>query len=173
MTVTLDSAFVATSLQALDALAALLDKAEDHCAQQGLAPEALTEARLAPDMWPFAKQVFEAVRHSAGAVAGVRAGVFSPDPSTVPSDFASLRSELAGGAAMLRALVPGELDAIAGQDMRFEASRMQLDFTAEDFLLSFSLPNLFFHTTAAYSILRNQGLPIGKRDYLVGLRIKR
>ena len=59
-----------------------------------------------------------------------------------------------------------------GRDMRFEAGERRLDFTAENFLLSFSQPNFYFHATTAYDILRNQGLPLGKRDFLGKTRRK-
>lgn len=172
MPIPLDTAFTATCLQVLEALAAIVGKAEAHCAEQGLAPEALTEARLAPDMWPLAKQISEAARHSAGAVAAVRAGVFSPDPSPAPTDFAALHGILAGAIAELRAIAPGELDALAERDMRFEGGALRMDFTVADFLLSFSLPNTFFHVTTAYALLRREGLGIGKRDYIGRPRAK-
>lgn len=172
MTISLDTAFVATCLQTLESISGLIATAEAHCSEKGLAAEALTEARIAPDMWPFAKQVFECGHHSARAVAGVKAGVFHPEIEPVPSDFASLRSEIDESIAALKALKPGELDAIAGQDMRFEFGTMRMNFTVEDFLFSFSLPNFYFHSTMAYAILRNQGLEIGKRNFLGQVRVK-
>ncbi|MCT2398825.1 DUF1993 domain-containing protein [Novosphingobium mangrovi (ex Huang et al. 2023)] len=172
MTASLDNAFAATCLQTLNSLSGLVDRAEAHCAERGLPAETLTDARLAPDMWPFAKQIFEAGHHSARAVAAVRAGIFSPELAPAPTDFASLRNELAETIATLEALPAGELDSIAGRDTRFEFGTMRMDFTVADFLLSFSLPNFFFHTTTAYAILRNQGLGIGKRDFLGQVRVK-
>ena len=88
MTISLDTAFVATCLQTLESISGLIATAEAHCAEKDLAAAALTEARIAPDMWPFAKQVFECGHHSARAVAGVKAGVFHPEIEPVPSDFA-------------------------------------------------------------------------------------
>lgn len=172
MTVSLDNVFVATCLQALESLGSLVGKAEAHCASQGLEAETVTKASLAPDMWPFAKQVGQACHHSSGAIAGVRAGVFNPDPSPAPSDFASLSAQVADAIAVMRAVSPGELDAIATRDMRFEFRDWRMDFTVENFLLSFSLPNFFFHVTTAYAILRSLGLDVGKRDFLGAVRVK-
>lgn len=172
MTVSLDTAFVATCLQPLRSLAVLIDRAEAHCARHALSPEALTDARLAPDMWPFAKQVFEGGHHSARAIEAVRAGVAAPELQPAPTDFASLRADLAASIDTLQAVAPGELDAIAQRDMRFEFGTRRMDFTVEDFLLSFSLPNFFFHASMAYAILRNQGLAIGKLDFLGQVRVK-
>ena len=65
-----------------------------------------------------------------------------------------------------------EVDALYGRDVTFQAGDMKLPFTAENFLLSFSQPNLFFHATTAYDILRHKGVPLGKRDFLGPLRLK-
>ncbi|CDO35307.1 MULTISPECIES: DUF1993 domain-containing protein [Novosphingobium] len=172
MSVSLDDAYVKTCLQILRALAGQLEKAEAHCEASGIPAETLTEARLAPDMWPFAKQVFEAGHHSARAIEGVREGLFGPELDPVPSDFATLREEVARSIATLEGVEPGELDAIAERDMRFEFKSYRMDFTVADFLLSFSLPNFFFHATTAYDLLRSQGVAIGKGDFLGKTRRK-
>ena len=172
MTVSLDDVFVKTCLQILESTALQLDKAEEYCKAKGLSPEVVAEARLAPDMWSYAKQVTQVVHHSAGAIAGVREGVFGPDLDPAPSDFAAPRSEVARAIDMLRALPAGELDSIADRDMRFEFGPRRMDFTVADFLLSFSLPNFFFHATTAYGILRHLGVDIGKKDYIGQVRLK-
>lgn len=172
MTLSLHHAVVGTYAQMLPQVSLLLDKAEAHCAEHGLDATELTEARLADDMWPFAKQVFETGHHSARALAGVRAGVFSPEVDPVPSDFAALRAEVDGAIAVVNAAERDELDAIAGRDMRFEFGRFRRDFTVADFLLSFSLPNFYFHVTTCYAILRSRGVKVGKTDYLGSMRTK-
>ena len=172
MTVSLDTAFVATCLQQLRSLSALLDRAEAHCRDKGLDPQALMQARLAPDMWHFAKQVFETGHHSARAIEAVRSGLARPELHEVPTDLASLRAAVAASIATLEAVAPGELDAVAGGDVRFEIGPRHLDFTVADFLLSFSLPNFFFHAGMAYAILRNQDVEIGKLNFLGSIRIK-
>lgn len=74
--------------------------------------------------------------------------------------------EIAEAIALLDTVKPAELDSMTDYDMRFEFDQMVLDFTVEGFLLTFSLPNFYFHATTAYNILRHQGPPLGKRDYL-------
>lgn len=165
-------ATVGAYLQILPSVAGLVTKAEAHCAEHGLAAEALTGASLAPDMWPFAKQVFECGHHSARAIEGVRAGVFSPEFDPAPTDFAALHKQIADARAMLEGIDPAEIDGMVGRDMRFEFGTRRMDFTAEDFLLTFSMPNFFFHSTAAYAVLRNQGLKVGKLDYMGRPRLK-
>jgi uncharacterized protein len=165
-------ATVGAYLQILPSIAGLVTKAEAHCAEHGLAVEALTGASLATDMWPFAKQVFECGHHSARAIEGVRAGVFGPELDPAPLDFASLHRQIADARSMLEGVDPAEIDGMIGRDMRFEFGTRRMDFTVEDFLLSFSMPNFYFHSSAAYGVLRNQGLKVGKMDYLGKLRLK-
>lgn len=172
MTVSLHTATIGAWLQTLPAMAGLIDKAEAHCRTAGLPDAALAGARLADDMWPFAKQITSVVHHSQGALAGLRAGVFGPDLSPAPEDFASLREAVVGAIAVAQAVLPEEIDAIANRDMRFEYGQRRMDFTVSDFLLSFSLPNFQFHATTAYAILRHQGVPLGKMDFLGKVRFK-
>jgi uncharacterized protein len=172
MPVSLHTVTVGTFLQILPSIAGLVDKAEEHCTANGLPTEALTDAKLAPDMWPFAKQVMLCTYHSAGAIAAVRAGVFSPDITPAPLDFPSLRQGIADALAELKAVDPAELDGLIGRDMRFEFRTHRMDFTVEDFLLTFTLPNFYFHATTAYGVLRSQGLAIGKMDFIGAIRLK-
>ena len=67
---------------------------------------------------------------------------------------------------------PDAINAREGAEVVFEFRKNRLLFTAEGFLLSFSLPNFYFHATTAYDILRSKGVPLGKRDYLGALRLK-
>jgi hypothetical protein len=172
MTLSLYSATIPSYRQILGAVAALVDKAESFCAEKNLAPEEIIQARLAPDMLPFAYQVKSTSAHSLGAIEGVRKGVFSPDLTPPPQNFRDLKANVAHAIASLEALDPKEIDAFVGRDMRFVFGERQIKFTAEDFLLSFSQPNFYFHASTAYDILRWKGLPIGKRDYTGRLRIK-
>ena len=94
MSISLDTVVVETYRQILPQVAGLVTKAEEHCAAQGAGSETLTGACLAPDMWPFAKQVFECGHHSARAIAGVRAGIFGPELEPAPTDFTALRKEI-------------------------------------------------------------------------------
>jgi hypothetical protein len=158
--------------QTLGAVAGLIATAEAFCAEQHLAPEQIIEARLAEDMLPFAYQVKSTAVHSLGSIEGVRRGVFSPDTTPPPQTFAALKARIAETLAALEALQPAEIDGFMGRDMRFEFRQHRLEFTAENFLLSFSLPNFYFHAATAYDILRWKGARIGKRDYMGQLRLK-
>ncbi|HEY0269363.1 MAG TPA: DUF1993 domain-containing protein [Sphingomonas sp.] len=172
MTFSLHAATVPGYRQMLGSLAGLLDKAESWCGERGIAPANIIGARLAADMHPFSYQVKSAVVHSVGAIAGARQGSFSPDTSPPPETFAALKARVAAALATLAAIEPGTVDGLIGKDVRFSIGERGIDFTAEDFLLSFSQPNFYFHVTTAYAILRANGLPIGKRDYLGAWRKK-
>ncbi len=73
---------------------------------------------------------------------------------------------------MLEALTPEEVNALEGRDLAFKLGEHQMPFVAENFLMSFSLPNFYFHATTAYDILRMKGVPLGKRDYEGRLRTR-
>lgn len=169
--ITLHEAFVPTALQLLGSLNGLLAKAEAHCREQEVASETLISARLAPDMLDFAYQVKSCAVHSFGAIEGVRQGNFSPDTSPPPSSFAELRERVDSAIAGLEGVTADELEALQDKMMTFTMRDViRWDFTAKNFLLSFSQPNFHFHVTAAYAVLRSAGLRIGKGDYLGALR---
>jgi uncharacterized protein len=173
MAFSLHTATVTAYIQTLEAVAGLINKAEGFCKEKGLAPADLIQARLAEDMLPFAYQVKSTAVHSLGAIEGVRKGVFSPDMTTPPDSFAALSARISETLAGLQAIQPAEVDAFVGRDMCFVMGERRMDFTAEDFLLTFSQPNFYFHATTAYAILRMKGVPLGKRDFMGRPRLKK
>jgi uncharacterized protein len=172
MAFSLYAATIPSYRQILSAVAALLGKAETFCAEGNVPPEEIIHARLAGDMLPFAYQVKSASVHSLGAIEGLRKGVFSPDLTPPPQTFPDLKANISHTLAALDAIDPKEIDGFVGRDMRFAFGERHLNFTAEEFLLSFSQPNFYFHATTVYDILRWKGLPIGKRDFTGRLRLK-
>ena len=172
MPLSLHAATIPSYLQILSSVSRLVGKAEEWCAEKNLPPAELILARLAPDMLPFAYQVKSTVVHSIGAVEGVRKGLFAPDRNPTLETFAGLKNQVDEAIVALGAIEPPEMEGFIGRDMRFEFGERRMDFTAEDFLLSFSQPNFYFHSATAYDILRWKGLPIGKRDYTGRVRIR-
>ena len=73
--------------------------------------------------------------------------------------------------SQLQSMPKEEVEALAGKAMKFKMGDFEIPFTAENFILSFSLPNLYFHATTAYDILRMAGVPMGKRDFLGDMRM--
>lgn len=165
MALTLHAATIPSFLQILASVSRLVGKAESYCLEHQLAPSELLEARLALDMLPFAYQVKSTAVHSIGAIEGVRNGVFRPDMTPLPASFAELRACVSETMTRLEGLQVDEIESFIGRPMRFEFGDGGIDFNAEDFLLSFSQPNFYFHATTAYDILRMKGVAIGKRDF--------
>lgn len=173
MTLSLYEAVIPSTLQVLGAVDGLLDKAQAWCAEKGVAPAALIDTRLAPDMLPFGYQVKSCSNHSHGAIAGTREGNFSPAMGAWPTDFAGLHALVAEAVTALNAIDRDEFDALAEKDTQFSMGDFRMPFSGAQFLLSFSQPNFYFHASIAYAILRKEGVPLGKRDFLGQLRMRR
>jgi hypothetical protein len=173
MTFSLYAATIPSFQQILGAVSGLLDKADAYCAEKTVAPQELIQARLAADMFPLAYQVKSTAVHSLGAIEGIRRGVFSPDTTTPPETFAALKARIAETLSALEKIDSAEIDGFLGRDLRFAFGSNYRDYSAEDFLLSFSLPNFYFHATTIYDILRWKGLPLSKRDYMGKTRTKK
>jgi hypothetical protein len=172
MAISLYDASVLSYLQILDAAKGFLQKGLDWCKENGVDPEEVVEARLREDMRPFGFQVYQMGFHSAGAMQAMRSGVLEFARGT-PSDYAGLQGLVAKAAADLRALDPAEVNGWEGKDVAFRVpGKDDRVFTAEGFLLSFSLPNFHFHAATAYDILRTRGVPVGKLDFMGALRLK-
>ena len=166
-------AVVPSSLQVLRALNGVLVKAAAFCAEQDRAEADLIDARLSPDMLPLGYQVKSCAVHSVGAIEATGRGSFSPDRSPWPIDFPGLRALVQETIGKLEALDPAAVDALAATDTRFAFGDTSLPFGGADFLLSFAQPNFYFHAAIAYAILRGEGVPLGKRDFLGTPRVKR
>lgn len=173
MTFSLYDAIIPGYRQILGAVSGLLLKAEAFCAENNIPAPKLIQARLTPDMHPFTYQVKSTVVHSLGAIEGVRKGVFSPDTTSPPETFAALKARITETLTALEAITSAEVDSFLGRDMRFSFGERHVDYTAENFLLSFSQPNFYFHASTTYDILRWKGMPIGKRDFLGKTRVKK
>ena len=163
---------VPTFQQTLGALSGVLEKGEAHAAEKGMVVDEWVGARLFSDMAPLSFQVKQAAHHSAGALAAVQKGVFAPDIAPPPEKFAELKQAVTDALDALARYTQADINALEGRDMRFEFRERVLPFTAENFLLSFSIPNFFFHAATAYDIFRHNGVPLGKRDFMGRLRLK-
>ncbi len=172
MTISLYDATVPSFQQGLTALDAILVRAQTHFQQQGTPLSDIVDTRLVPDMLPFSFQIVSAAHHSMGALNAARQGLFKPPSPADGLDFAGLQALVAQARQGLGELGRDEVNALQGSDMVFQLGERRLPFLVEDFLLSFSLPNFYFHTTTAYDLLRLRGMPLAKRDYLGRLRLK-
>ena len=160
MPISLHAAFVPSCRQIIGGCLQILAKAE----AAGIAD--LAEARLAPDMLPLAFQVKQVAMHSAGAIAAVRVGQFSPGGAPLTPDYASFTAALREADAAMAAASEPEMEGFIGGTTLFVFGERKMPFKSEDFLLSFSQPNFYFHASMVYAILRNGGLALGKMDYM-------
>lgn len=172
MTFSLHAATVPPMLQVLRSVTRLVRKAEAHCAEQGVPERDIIGARLAPDMLPFTYQVKSTAEHSLGALNAVRAGFATPSLEAPPKTFEGLLEKLAAAEQGLAALTPDEVNALVGKDVLFEFKGVRREFVAEGYLLSYAMPNFYFHAVTAYDLLRARGLAIGKMDFLGELNVK-
>jgi hypothetical protein len=171
MTTSLYDHSVACYLQTVGAVEGFLAKGAAHFKEKGIDTAEVVETRLFDDMLPFRFQIMSVMHHSLGAIKGVQAGEFAPPAASPPHDYATLQKMVSETREALEKLTPAEVNALAGKDMVFKIRDNKLPFKAEGFLLSFSLPNFHFHATTAYDILRQKGVPLGKRDYLGRMRM--
>ena len=98
--------------------------------------------------------------------------MFAPPSAKPDLNYAALQALVKEARDELSVLRPEAVNALLGHDLTFKVGDRTLQFTAEGFLMSFSLPNFFFHATTAYDILRHKGAPLGKRDFLGRLKLK-
>jgi len=172
MAISLYDVSVTSFQQVLTGVAGFLDKGLAHCKASNIDPNDVVETRLYADMLPFRFQIIAVAHHSLGAIQGAQAGVFKPPAGPMDQDYAGLQKLIADTRASLAKVTRESVEALQGKDVVFELGKNKLPFTAEGFLMSFSMPNLHFHATTAYDILRIKGVPLGKRDYMGPLRMK-
>jgi hypothetical protein len=172
MAFSLYDATVANYLQILGAVGGFLEKSLTHFQEKGIDPAEIVQARLAHDMQPLRFQIVSVAHHSRGAMEAAKSGVFTPPSAKPDLDYAALQALVTEARDELSVLRPEAVNALLGHDVTFKVGDRTLPFTVEGFLMSFSLPNFFFHATTAYDILRHKGAPLGKRDFMGKLKLK-
>jgi hypothetical protein len=169
MSITLSSASLPVFTKMLSNLGHCLQKAAANAEERKFDPNVLLTARLAPDMLPFVAQIriaCDAAKNGTARLAGIEAPVFADDETTL----AQLQERVAKTVAWLATVPADKIDGREAADITFPVGRDGSTRTmpGEAFLKHWVLPNLFFHVTTAYALLRHNGVPLGKVDYLVG-----
>lgn len=172
MAFSLYDATIGPFVQVLGATSGVLEKSLNHFREKGIDPAEAVETRLAPDMLPLRFQIVSVARHSRGAMEAAKSGVFTPSAGKPDLDYVALQGLVSDAQKELSALAPEAVNALVGREVTIKIGDRTLAFTTEGFLMSFSLPNFFFHATTAYDILRHKGAPIGKRDFMGRLKLK-
>ncbi|MGM8062743.1 DUF1993 domain-containing protein [Vogesella indigofera] len=167
MSLSMYQAAIPPLLRALNNLSAILDKTLLNAESRHFDAAVLLQARLAPDMFPFIRQV-QIVTDTAKGCGARLAGVEVPSYPDTETSFDELQQRLAKTISFLQGLPPAQFDGSEARDIVMKFPNQTLNFTGQDYLQFFVLPNFYFHLTTAYDILRHNGVPLGKADYLGG-----
>ena len=166
VTISMYEASIGVFVPFLGNLSELLDRGSAHAEARKIDPSVLLKMRLYPNMYSLRQQVDEANRHAilAGALLARR------DPPTLPggeTDIAGLKSRIQQAIGFAQSLPRAEIDGAADRDVTFTFKNgNQRKFTGRSLLLTFSVPQFFFHLTTAYDILRHAGVDLAKKDFL-------
>ncbi|MEZ5681783.1 MAG: DUF1993 domain-containing protein [Erythrobacter sp.] len=173
MALTLYEAFVPNCQQAIGALPGLIDKGEAFAKENGFSEEEMMGCRLIDDMWNLPWHIRSCWVHSAYVISLLPTGEFSPDFTELPQSWDAMRAMVRNTLDELTSVTPEQLEAVADTTIGFVLGGKRLmEFTGQNFLMSFSQPNVYFHATTFYDILRMKGVPLGKRDFMGMPRIK-
>lgn len=164
-TLSMYSASVPAFIRMLGNLRAILEKGAAYAAARKFDPAVLVNGRLAPDMFALARQIqiaTDAVKGCVSRLAGVEIPKYEDTEATLPDLIARLDKTI----AYVKTFKPAQIDGTEEKAIVIKSPRGDLNFNGQQYLVHFVLPNLYFHVTTAYNILRHNGVEIGKQDYL-------
>ena len=165
MSITMHSASAPIFVSLLENLNAWLDKAEAHAAAKKFEPAIYLTARLAPDMLPFTNQIQIACDTAKFLVARL-AGIEAPKFDDAETSLADLRARVAATIAFVKSVPAASIDGTEEKDVTLPRRSGPIVMKGQAYLTQFALPNFFFHMTAAYALLRHNGVELGKMDFL-------
>jgi len=151
----------------IPALQGVLKKAEADAEARKIDPQVFLQARLAPDMFDFTRQVQICTDQVKGGLSRL-AGAEVPSWEDNEASFADLQARLDKTLAYAKTFKPEQFEGAETRAVELKFPQATFSFTGQDYLVQFVLPNFYFHMTAAYAILRHNGVQIGKRDFLGG-----
>jgi hypothetical protein len=151
--------------RALANLATVLQKGAAHAEAKKIEPGVLLNARLFPDMYPLIKQVQIATDMSKGAAARL-AGVEVPKYEDNETTFVELQARIEKTIAFIDSIAPAQLENAESREITLPIREVELKFKGQDYLLNWAQPNVYFHVTTAYNILRHNGVALSKKDFL-------
>jgi hypothetical protein len=165
MSITMYQTCVPVLVRALTNLSAVLAKGAAHAAERNIAPEVLLNTRITPDMFPLIRQVQIATDMAKGAGARL-AGVEPPKLDDNETTFDELHARIARVIDILQSFTPEQIDGSEDRAIVLKTRTGELHLSGQDYLLGFVLPNVYFHCTTAYAILRGVGVVLGKSDFI-------
>lgn len=167
--ITMYAALIPPAIGALEALSAVLDKAAAWAETRKIEPSVLLASRLAPDMFALTRQVqiaCDMAKSGAALLAQTEAPKMPDEETTIPE----LKTRIANTIAFLQSLPKESIDGAETRIITRKLGGKDASFEGLEYLTRFVLPNLYFHTTAAYTILRHNGIDVGKRDFLGAMK---
>ena len=149
----------------LSNLSNILKKGEEFAKAKNIDGAVLVGSRLAADMFPLAKQVqiaCDQVKNGMARLAGVEPPKFDDNEST----FTELQERIAKTIAFAKSIKPEQVDGTEAKEIKFSIREWNFEFVGDQYLMTWIIPNFYFHVTTAYNILRHNGVEIGKSDFL-------
>lgn len=165
MMISMYSVSVPVLQRTLGALGKVLEKGASFAEARKIDPSVLLQARLAPDMFPLLRQVQIASDTAKGGVARL-AGVEVPSWADTETSFAELQDRVARTLDYLGSFTPEQIDGSEPRPVVLKMRSGDIHFDGYSYLTGFVIPNVMFHCTTAYAILRHNGVDLGKRDFL-------
>lgn len=165
MTLSMYQASVPVFVRALSNLSHVLDKGAEHATAKGVSDEVLLQTRLIPDMLPLIKQVqiaCDMATRGSARLAGVEPKSFEDNETTL----AQAHARINGAIDYIKGFPAEQIDGSETRAIQLKMRNGEMNFDGQTYLLAFLLPNLFFHCTTAYNLLREAGTDIGKTDFI-------
>lgn len=168
MSLSMYQASVPVFVRVLGNLANILKKAAAHAEQHKIDPAVLLASRLYPNMFPLSKQIQIATDMAKGAAARL-AGVERPVHADNETRFDEFQARIESTLAFLNAIKPEQIDGSEEKPIVLTMHGKDYPFVGQPYLLHYAIPNVFFHTTTAYNILRHNGVELAKQDFIGGI----
>ena len=165
MSLSMHQASVPVFARALANLRHVLQQGEAHAKTKNISDAVLLQTRLIPDMFPLVKQVqiaCDMAARGAARLAGAEPKSFADNEATLAEVVARIDAAI----AYVESFQPAQIDGSETRSVTFPSRGGEMRFTGQAYLFDYVLPNLFFHCTTAYNILREAGAGIGKADFL-------
>lgn len=162
---------VSSYLQTLSGMQQTLAAGEQYAKDNGQNVDEFVGLKLHSTMLPLLFQVNCMELHSIGCLRAIENGVFTPPSATEPRDYSGMQNLIGETIATLNSMQEDDVNALESKNVIFKFGEMEMPFTATNFVLSFSQPNMQFHAATAYDILRNHGVPLTKRHFLGQLKV--
>ena len=169
MSISMYQASVPVFIRALRNMRAVLQKGEAFANERGFASEVLLQTRLIADMLPLSRQIqiaTDMAKNGACRLAGIEPPKFEDDEAT----FAQMYDRIDRAIAVIEGIDAGSIDGSESRPVTLQMRTGEMKFLGQDYLLDFVIPNLFFHATTSYAILREAGVQVGKADFIGAAR---